>query len=62
MKWFFEFYGLVAFISFFVLLESGPNSNGEEAFFKSLLWPIVACSHVEACNNIISNNSTDITE
>lgn len=49
-----EWYSGIAFLAFFFLvIPVDLHLNGTEAFFKSLLWPVVMCEYVETCNEKI---------
>lgn len=52
MKHIFSFYGSIIFLSFFFLYlgDAKGYRDAEKAFFKSLIWPVVACEYVEQCN------------
>lgn len=38
------------------------DRSGKDAFFRSLIWPVVACEYVESCNKIILRNDLTLED
>ena len=58
LYYFFEWYSGIAFLAF-LFLAAGTNIGGVDSFFKALIWPVVACEHVDTCNQKILGNNIE---
>lgn len=56
LRHFLEWYTGIATLAF-LFMVLGMNLKAPESFFKSLLWPVVACEHVDTCNKKLINDS-----
>ena len=54
-----EVYCGIVLIAFLFLWE-GEKLEAPDAFFKSLMWPVIACEHTPECNKRIFGNNIDI--
>lgn len=58
LRLFVEVYCGIVLLSFLFLWE-GENLEAPDAFFKSLMWPVIACEHTSECNKRIFGNNVE---